>query len=176
MELSERVVHFIKGSTRKENGSPMGTRQRTIFGSRCVHTHNYLFLMEILCFHRRDEHLSHLQAFNLTHTHRRTLVCVCFNIIASWFTPHLYTSSSTLSRFLCSPCDFQHLLSPSLHSRFLLSHSSLQLWLFIKGNTVKDQAVEWWTMRALFMFYKWFWMKDKETVHQAVNVALGKSW
>lgn len=52
--------------------------------------------------------LSHHQAFNLTYTHTLCYVCVSSTLsprdLHLIFTP----SSSTLSRFLCSPCEVQH--------------------------------------------------------------------
>ncbi len=106
-----------------------------------------------------------LISLSLSHTHTH------FNIIASWFTPYFYTSSSTLSRFLCSPCDFQHLLSLSMHSLFLFSHSAFQLFLFIRETQSKtrlwsDEQCEW------VYVHKWFLMREKETTQRALKLYL----
>lgn len=121
----------------------------TFFLKHMPTTHTCLFLMDILCFHRRDEHSSHLQAFNLTHTLQYVWV---HNIIASWFTPYLYTSSSTLSRFHCSPCDFQHLLSLSRHYLLLFSNRAFQLLPLMKET--QSTIVKWLRLCAVFRFYK----------------------
>lgn len=97
-----------------------------------THTHTHtMFLMDILCFHKRHVHSSHRQAFNLTH--RRTPVYVCvflhYRLVIHTLSLHLFLLSLTLRLFT-----LWHPTPPlSVHAffLFLFSHSAFQLFLFI---------------------------------------------